>query len=149
MKVANLSAHPRYNFDRRTTTANGVNDIWAIDLVDLAKQNAGYILNCVDIFSRYAQAVKLHEKTEEELERGITELFRLFGAKPKNMWCDKESAVISLDDWLTSHGVHLYHVENSYTGPDAHGVGIVERFNRTMNFYMKLYRQQNRQQNYN
>ena len=145
----NLYRNANYNYDRRTITANGVNDIWAIDLVDMASKRAGYILNCVDVFSRYAQSVKLNGKTKAELERGINGLFNLFGNKPKNLWSDKESAVMSLRSWLESQDINLYHVENSYSGPNTHGVAIVERFNRTMREHMMQYKSNNPNQNYN
>ena len=47
--MKNLFKKPQTEFDRRTVTSQGPNDIFAIDLVDFAKQKGGYVMNCVDV----------------------------------------------------------------------------------------------------
>jgi len=148
-----------YNYPRRTVQATAPNDIWACDLVDMNSEQlskSGYILNCVDVYSRYAQSVKLRTvkkkvnekyvqykgKSKECIEDGFVRIFELFGHKPKKIWFDKESGVISLKSWLNEKGIELYHVENSYMGPDTHSVSIAERFNRTMREAMFKYKSQ-------
>ncbi len=51
-------------FKRRKVISNGINDIWAVDLVDMqewADNNDGYkyMLNIIDVFSRYAWNIPL------------------------------------------------------------------------------------------
>ncbi len=140
--MKNLFKKPQTEFDRRTVKSQGVNDIFAINLVDFAKQKGGYVMNCVDVFSRYAQSVKLKNKSKSELERGIHELIKLYGAKPKKIWCDLESGVQALEPHLNSMGIELYHTDNSYRGEGTHSVPIVERFNRTMKYWMYIYKQE-------
>ena len=137
----NLKQPVMRNFDRQTIVANGPNNIWAIDLVDFsdrAKERADYVktqqlyvLNAVDVFSRYAQSVKVSGKDVKTIQVALTKLFELFGAKPQKLWCDMESSVVSLESWLSQQNIELYHVNNSYNGPNTHSVAIVERFNRT------------------
>ena len=105
--MKNLFKKPQTEFDRRTVTSQGVNDIWAIDLVDFAKQKGGYVMNCVDVFSRYAQSVKLKNKSKAEMQRAIHELIKLYGAKPKKIWSDLESGVQALETNFNGMGIEL------------------------------------------
>ena len=140
--MKNLFKKPQTEFDRRTVTSQGPNDIWAIDLVDFAKQKGGYVMNCVDVFSRYAQSVKLKNKSKAEMQRAIHELIKLYGAKPKKIWSDLESGVQALETHFNGMGIELYHTDNSYRGEGTHSVPIVERFNRTMKYWMYIYKQE-------
>ena len=140
--MKNLFKKPQTEFDRRTVTSQGPNDIFAIDLVDFAKQKGGYVMNCVDVFSRYAQSVKLKNKSKAEMQRAIHELIKLYGAKPKKIWSDLESGVQALETHLNGMGIELYHTDNSYRGEGTHSVPIVERFNRTMKYWMYIYKQE-------
>ena len=140
--MKNLFKKPQTEFDRRTVTSQGPNDIFAIDLVDFAKQKGGYVMNCVDVFSRYAQSVKLKNKSKAEMERAIHELIKLYGAKPEKIWSDLESGVQALETHLNGMGIELYHTDNGYRGEGTHSVPIVERFNRTMKYWMYIYKQE-------
>ena len=140
--MKNLFKKPQTEFDRRTVTSQGPNDIFAIDLVDFAKQKGGYVMNCVDVFSRYAQSVKLKNKSKAEMERALHELIKLYGAKPKKIWSDLESGVQALETHFNGMGIELYHTDNSYRGEGTHSVPIVERFNRTMKYWMYIYKQE-------
>jgi len=131
----NLHQKLTYKFPRRTIQVQAVNDTWCIDLMDFNSSdlsNSGYILNCIDIMSRYAQSVRLHSKSKGEIQQALSKLFELFNAKPKKIWSDKESSIVSLKGWLADKGIELYHVDNSYNGPNTHSVSIVEKFNQFM-----------------
>ncbi len=139
---ANLHSQVNYTFDRRTITASGVNDIWCFDLVDMNSgelannsEKNGYIMNIIDITSRYAQAVAIKHKDKEDIQQGIIEIIELMDGKtPNKIWSDKESGLIALKGWLMSnYKIELYHNDNSYMGGYSHSVSIVERFNRSMN----------------
>jgi len=59
-------------FKRRKVISNGINDIWAVDLVDMQEwsdDNDGYkyMLNIIDVFSRYAWSIPLKTKTAKEV----------------------------------------------------------------------------------
>ena len=134
-------------FDRRGYISYGVNSIWQIDLIDLSSRNAGYILNCIDTYTRKAESVKLSSKNVESVKKGFQELFVKFGTKPQKIQSDKEGAILSLEKWLKSENVELYQVENSYDG--MYSAPIVERLNRTMKDFMYDLKDKNKQQNWN
>ena len=55
-------------FRRRRVIANGVNDIWGADLVDMqwsSRQNKGfkYPLNVINVFSKHAWSIPIKDKT--------------------------------------------------------------------------------------
>jgi len=135
LKKTNLHQRLNYKFDRRTTTVSGVNDTFAADLVDMNSDelsNSGYILNVMDIMSRRVESVKLATKSKSEIEAAFTQIFQRFGTKPRKVWSDKEAGIVSLKGWFASQGIELYHVENSYMGPNTHSVGVIEAFNKKM-----------------
>lgn len=125
-----------FSFDRRGVYAPDINDTWAFDLVDMSSKRAGYILNIVDVFSRHAMSIRIHSKHKESIKWGLTELFKKAKAKPKHIWSDMEPGLVGAKPWLEKLGIHLYHTNNSYHGPDTHSVPIVEVFNRGMRRYM-------------
>jgi len=148
----NLYQRLQYRFQRRTIQAGAVNDIWGVDLIDMNSEKlskSGYIINAIDIHSRYAQSVRLHTKNKNDVAEAFNELFDLFGAKPKRVFSDMEGAIVGLSDWLKSQSIELYHVQNSYNGPDTHSVSIVERFNRTMRERMMEYKTELKNRNWN
>lgn len=151
--MTNLYQKVNMKFDRRTITAADVNHIWCIDLVDFNTPelgNSGYILNCVDVFSRYAQAVKLSHKNKASIQEGLQQLFILYNAKPKLIWSDLEAGVEShlVQDWLKEQNIGSYSVNNSYKGAGTHSVSIVERFNRTMKEKMFQYKTEQKPMNF-
>ena len=65
MKKVNLHGRVIRKFERRTITAPDINDTWCIDLIDMNTDElskSGYIFNCIDIVSRYAQSVAIPKK---------------------------------------------------------------------------------------
>ena len=116
MKKVNLHGRVIRKFERRTITAPDINDTWCFDLVDMNSEvltKSGYIFNCMDIVSRYAQSVAIPQKNKINVKEGFLTMFKLFGAKPKKLWSDKESAVTGLKEWLLLEGIELYHTQNS------------------------------------
>jgi len=152
LRKPNLNQKLQYKFPRRTIQASGKNEIWAVDLVDMNSEKlsqSGYILNCVDVLTRYAQSVRLHGKDKDKIQAAFIELFELFKAKPKLVWSDMESAIVGLNEWFQGQSIELYHVDNSYMGPTSHSVSIVERFNRTMKEAMFEYKSEVKSRNWN
>ena len=142
---ANIHKKVIYDFERRTITAPEVGDTYCFDLVDMNSEKlgkSGYIMNMIDITSRYAQAVAIQHKDTEDIQRGLIEIFRLMNNKiPKKIWSDKEKALIGLKEWLKStYNIELYHTQSSYMGGISHSVSIVERFNRSMKDTMYEYK---------
>ena len=59
-----LHAPVKRKFQRRRVISYGVDDVWSCDLVEMqewSKQNKGYryMLNVVNVFSKYAWSIKL------------------------------------------------------------------------------------------
>lgn len=128
----------RKRFPTRRVIVNGPNEIWASDLVQMTTftpHNDGYsyMLNVIDIFTRYAWCVALKQKTATEVLEGFKLIAKNNGGKtPRFLWTDegKEYYNKELKGWCKKNGVTLY----STHGP--HKSAMVERFNRTIKTYM-------------
>ena len=119
------------NFSKRLVISNGVDEIWAADLVEMQKfekWNKGikYLLMVIDVFSKYGWIRGLKDKKTETVSKAFDDI--LSGRKPKMLWTDKGSEFISkhFKDFLKSKGIKLYHTENEEKS------SVVERWNKTM-----------------
>ena len=61
-------------FQRRRVNENGIDDIWAADLIDMqafSKDNNGikYLLTVIDIFYKVVWIIHLKRKTEQEVAK--------------------------------------------------------------------------------
>ena len=59
-------------FQRRRVNVNGIDEIWAADLIDMqafAKDNNGikYLLTVIDVFSKFVWIVPLKQKTGQDV----------------------------------------------------------------------------------
>jgi len=126
-----------YKFPRRGIYTDEINNIWAVDLIDVSKKTKGhYLMNAIDVFSRKSECVKIKKKTTASIKKGFELLFQKFGAKPKKIWSDLESGLMSLSkNWLADQNIEVYHTRNAYEGLTNHSP-IVERLNRTLRDYM-------------
>ncbi len=66
-------------FKRQAYHADHKLQYFQVDLMDFASVSGGYIMNCIDVFTRYAQSIKLKNKSSSEIQRGLTEIFKLMG----------------------------------------------------------------------
>ena len=85
----------RRKFRRRKVFAGNVDSIWTADLLDIhqyARQNKGYkfILVVLDIFSRYAWARPLKNKSGKEVANAFEDIIEGDGSRPKKLWTDEE-----------------------------------------------------------
>ena len=120
------------NFQKRSVISNGIDDIWAADLVEMqkfSKWNKGirYLLMVIDVFSKYGWIRGLKDKKTETVSEAFDDIFER-GRQPKMLWTDKGSEFISkhFKDFLKSKDIKLYHTENEEKS------SVVERWNRTM-----------------
>ena len=122
-------------FKRQAYFAHSKGEFFQVDLMDFASVQGGYIMNCIDVFTRFCHSVKLKNKTTSEIQRGLIDCFKVMGT-PKNLQSDMESALYSNENeaWLKAHNVNLYSVYNSYSGTNS--APIVERLNRTAKLFM-------------
>lgn len=118
-------------FPRRKYVSRGLNYQWQADLVEMqhySRENKGYryILTVIDIFSRFAYALPLKNKTGIEVANALDMLFQK--QAPKFLQCDRglEFYNIHVRRVLEKYNVELFSI---YSEKKA---AIVERFNRTL-----------------
>ena len=123
----------RRNFSRRSVISNGIDEIWASDLVEMQKfskwsNGIKYLLMVIEAFSKYGWIKPLKNKKPESVSKACEEIFKTNKRSPKMLWTDKGSEFISqhFKDFLKSKSIHLYDTENEEKST------IVERWNRTM-----------------
>ena len=80
------------NFSKRTVISNGIDEIWAADLVEMqtfSKWNKGvkYLLMVIDVFSKYGWIKPLKDKKTESVSKAFDEIFKS-KLKPKMLWTD-------------------------------------------------------------
>ena len=124
----------RRNFKRNRTVVKGIDEQWQADLADmqgLTRQNSGYryILTVIDVFSKFAWAIPVKEKSGTEMLRAFKKLF--FDAaprKPKRIQTDKGKEFLNKDvkGYLGDMGIELF---QTFSDKKA---AVVDRFNRTL-----------------
>ena len=82
----------RRKFKKRRGLVNGIDKIWAADLVDMQvffKFNRGvkYLLAVIDVFSKYGWLIPLKDKTGKSVASALETIFK--ERKPEKMWVDK------------------------------------------------------------
>jgi len=133
-------------FPKRKVITSGVDDIWAIDLLDvqnLKKMNSnyGFLLCVIDLFSKYAWVIPIKTKSE----KNVLDAFKTIQHYPSNLWCDegkefynkcdegKEFYNKSFKKFCEDGHINMYHTNTGLKSV------FVERFNRTLrekiNFY--------------
>jgi len=71
----------RKRFPRNPYTVTNIDDLWEMDLADLSSLSKyndkyKYLLNVIDIFSRYAWSVPLKDKTGTSITTALKSLFQ-------------------------------------------------------------------------
>jgi transposase InsO family protein len=133
----------RKRFPRNPYTVTNIDDVWEMDLADLssiAKHNDKYkfLLNVIDIFSRFAWSIPLKDKTGNSVTTALKSLFK--DRKPITIQSDKGTEFVNttVQLYLKQQGVQFHTTHN----PDIKGA-VIERFNRTLK--TKMYRYFTRQ----
>ena len=121
------------NFSKRSVISNGIDEIWAVDLVDMQKfsewnKGVKYLLMVIDLFSKYGWIKPLRDKRSETVSKASDEMFETSKRKPKILWSDKGSEFISkhFKEFLKKKDIKLYHAENEEKS------NVVERWNKTI-----------------
>lgn len=132
----------RRKFTRRRYVTSGLNRQWQADLVEmqpLSRQNKGhrYLLTVIDIFSRYAYARALKDKTGPEVAKALASIIEKDnnGIAPNFLQTDqgKEFYNVHVQKLCNKYNMELFSV---YSDNKA---AIVERFNRTLKDRMYRY----------
>lgn len=118
-----------------TIWAKRVREQYQADLLDMKtytkfNKNFRYLLNVVDVHSRYAYALPLKSKTEEEITPAMEQVFKVMG-KPEFLNTDLESAILGkkFQTMLAREGVKHYQHDPV---DDKRNMSLIERFNRTI-----------------
>lgn len=131
--VDELHRNARKRFQRRHFQMHGVNDTFQADLVEMipyAKQNQNYkyILTVIDIFSKYAWAIPIKNKTGNEVTTAIKSIFKSDQRIPKNIQTDEGKEFYNVNFKKVMQEYHINH----YSTYSVMKASIVERFNRTL-----------------
>ena len=122
----------RSRFPRSPYTVTNIDDVWEMDFGDLSslsKYNVRYkyLLNVVDIFSRYVWSVPLKHKIGSSIKSALKVLFE--NRKPIKIQSDKGTEFVNatVQQYLKRKGVSFHTTRN----PDIKGA-IGERFYRNL-----------------
>ena len=123
----------RRKFKKRRVLVNGIDKIWAADLVDMqafSKFNRGvkYLLAVIDVLSKYGWLIPLKDKTGKSVASALETIFK--ERKPEKMWVDKGKEFYNKD---VKDLIELYSTENEEKS------SVVERWIRTMKEKMWKY----------
>ena len=120
-------------FERRRVIVFEIDDIWGADLVEVqewSQKNKGfrYMLNIIDIFSKFVWCIPLKDKTGQTVSDAFKQVVKETNRQPQKLWVDegKEFYNKLMNDWLKENDIERY---SSY---GEHKSAIVERFNRTL-----------------
>lgn len=127
-------------FPRRRVLVFKLNDTFTADLVDMIewnKENDGYkyILNVMDVFSRYAWSRPLKNKDSKSVLNALKDIIYKSKRKPNRLWVDQGKEFYNRDmkNFLKDNDIEIY---STYGENKA---SIIERFNKTMKEIMFKY----------
>jgi transposase InsO family protein len=116
-------------FVRRTIYTISPDELWSADLVDMSNvkfhnKQTTFLLNIVDVNSRFAYSFPLKSKSGESILNALKTLTRY----PRYLWVDegKEFYNKGVKDWCKEHNIKMYSTNSGLKSV------FVERFNRTM-----------------
>lgn len=138
-KAFSVHKSRRKKFQRRQTVAPGINHQLQADLVDLSaikRENGGnkFILTAIDVFSRFAFAVAIKNKSALEVLRGFEKIITNENTyKLLQVDDGKEFWNRSVKDFMQQNNIKMF---STGSGQKA---SIVERFNRTLKTRMFKY----------
>lgn len=125
----------RRHYKRNQTYVSRIDQQWQIDLADmqaLASENDGnrYILTCIDVFSKYAWAIPVHDKSGKTVVAALEAILKHEepARKPERIQSDKGTEFFNkvVQPFLKRHNIHHF-ASNS-----DQKAAVVERFNRTL-----------------
>lgn len=129
----------RRHFKRNRVEVHGIDHQWQADLVDMSslkEYNRGYryLLTCIDVFSKYAWAVPLEDKTGATLVKAFNNILK-GKRKPRLLQTDKGTEFLNkkFQSLLKKKNIHFFTTNNETKA------SIVERFNRTLKTKMWKY----------
>ena len=89
------------------------NSIWSADLIDMRKfsnenRDYNYLLNVIDMFSKYAWSIPLKNKNAFEVTKAFESI--LTKSQPKKLWVDQGSEFYNktFDKSLKKYSIEMY-----------------------------------------
>lgn len=121
-----LSAEPRI-------FVKHIDDQWCVDLCDMSNiadenEDHRYILTCIDVFSKYAWAAPVKQKTGGQVSQAMKVILDSTPRIPKRMESDKGKEFYNhiFQKLLETHNIHHFSTNS------RHKASVVERFNRSL-----------------
>jgi len=123
----------RVHYKRRKFIMKGIDDTWQIDLVEMhkfARENKGfnYILTGIDVFSKFAFAVPVKNKTGRDVSAAFQKVLSDMKRTPKNVQSDlgKEFYNSIFQDLMKTYSINHY---STFSNQKSF---FCERLNRTL-----------------
>jgi hypothetical protein len=117
------------NFKRRQIRTYEINEIFGIDLVDMANlkednNNITFLLNVIDLYSRFVWSIPLKSKSAVD----VLNAFKSIGNLPKKIWADEGKEFLNKEflKFCKNNNIEIYH---TFSGLKS---VFIERFNRTL-----------------
>lgn len=129
--VDELHKPARRKFKRRHVLVKGLYDLHQADLVEMipySKMNSGfkYILTVINVFSKYAWAIPLKNKTRKEVVNAMQRVLK--EETSKNLEIDMGKEFFNKEFWELMKKFEINHYSTYSTMKAA----VVQRFNRTL-----------------
>jgi hypothetical protein len=138
-QVYTLHRPARKHYLRNKVISYGIDYIWQIDLVDMAKfsklnNDFKFLITCIDVFSKFAWVVPIKNKTADAVLNGFKKILQ-GGRRPLKIQTDKGKEFLnsSFKNFLVKEDIHLYSLDSELKAC------VVERFNRTLKEKMFRY----------
>jgi hypothetical protein len=131
----------RKKISRNRVIVNGIDDTFQADLVDVSKisgfnESYTFILTCIDVFSKYAWAIPIRDKSAKSVVEGFKVIFA-DGRIPRRIQTDQGNEFLNkeMNSYLKiqKHEVKLYIINSEMKA------SVIERFNRTLKERMWRY----------
>jgi len=135
-----LHRHLRKCFPRNPNTVNNIDDVWELDILDLSSlkkfnNNYRYLLQVIDVLSKYLHCVPLRTKTGKEVAAALESIYKdpkyTKPIRRRPVWVrtdkGKEFLNTQFQALLKREGVEFQVCRN----PDVK-CAVVERVNRTL-----------------
>ena len=131
---------PKKKFKRNRTISYGIDYCWQADLVDMSQlkkynNDNTFILTVIDVFSRFAFAKIIKNKSAQSIVKAFNEIFKESRRKPLNLMTDKGNEFInkSLKNFFLPFRIKIYTLNSEMKA------SMIERFNRTLKTKMWKY----------
>lgn len=130
------------NFKRNPYIVNNIDDVWEMDLVDLKmyrKENDqyAYLLTVIDVFTKYAWAVALKNKTSKDVLNAFRSILNSSNRKPRILRSDRGTEFKNqyFKQFLSARGIRQQFPQTTSLFKCA----VVEVFNKTLKGKMFRY----------